>query len=185
MGQLSHVGSHYEADDQQGLRILVVGKQTGRGHEHVTMDSRSAQVASAKPETARPFPRTPHMEGTAAAIKVLLGSDPDADDILGGVHVFDRSALVNATLCSHIPGASAKGQGTPTMYQRCATHLRRTIDILEPTVVIAQGWSSGGWSPSRVVAEALGLPATPARNSDTLIKRPHRPLGFVALVHRR
>ena len=168
-GQLGHVGESYEVRDHgRPLRILVVGMQVGGsaqnrgGFSHITLDERTRQIGTAKPLRATPAPRTPHMVGTELALKVLLGLPVESKgevnlDSGGRCHVFDMMSLVNVTLCSRTTG-SAKGQGSPVMIDRCARHLAQTIDILRPTVILAQGWRQAGRSPSRAVAEVLGIP---------------------------
>ena len=192
-GQGSHVGSHYAIEfDGHALRILVVPKQVGgslehdrgRGHEHISVEERASQVDTAK-SGARPHPRTDHMIGTALALKVLLGLPANGSDtfILDGerVHVFDCMAMANSTLCSMV-GADASGQGSHTMLRNCTVHLAQTIEILRPNVIIAQGYSKTGWSPSRAVAQVLGIP-TPVKNSLALIERVQGDVAFVAAVH--
>jgi len=192
-GQLSHVGACYALEDNgHPLRILVVPKQVGgslehgkgRGDEHVTVAARSEQVDSAK-YGPRPHPRTVHMDGTALALKVLLGMRPDGSEDLdvGGQsrHVFDCFAMANATLCSRV-GTDASGQGSDAMFANCVSHLQRTIEILTPNVIIAQGWTSTGWSPTRAVAKAL-TQHKPAKNSCTKIPTSNGPIAFVAAVH--
>lgn len=172
-GQLSHIGSSFDlADDGRPLRVVVVSKQVGgslsdgggRGHEHVTIDERRLQVDSAK-QGRQPFPRTRHMMGTELALKVLLGlevSDAPFVTLQGGrtAHVFDCMALVNSTLCSR-SGGDASGQGSEVMFELCRPHLAETMRILEPTIVVAQGWtrkSAEGHEQSvaSTVASALG-----------------------------
>jgi hypothetical protein len=156
----------------------------GRGDEHVSVEIRGTQVEAAK-YGVRPHPRTAHMDGTALALKVLLGLPVHGTEILslGGedVHVFDCFSMANATLCSRV-GKDASGQGTATMFQRCRMHLRRTIDILRPSVILAQGWDKSGWSPSSTTAAALGIPKPP-KNSCTIVESAYGRAALVAAVH--
>lgn len=180
VGQLSHVGSAYALTHRgRPLRVLVVPMQTGRDDHHVTMEQRTAQVDSAKPISARRMPRTPHMDGTALALKVLLGLDPEDDDeVAPGLHVFDCFAMANATLCSYLrPAMGSAGEGTATMRQQCRAHLRRTIAVLEPTVIVAQG--TGG--PSTAVADVLGISLRPRQT--TAVRAPHGTIGVALLSH--
>jgi hypothetical protein len=125
------------------------------------------------------------MDGTALALKSLLhlpihGSDTT---VLDGeqVHVFDCFAMANATLCSRV-GNDASGQGTSTMFTNCQVHLRETIHLLRPTVIVAQGWDKGGWSPSRASATALGIPM-PAKNSCTVVDIQYGRAALATVVH--
>ena len=185
-GQLSHVGDRYDLHENgKPLRILVVPMQTGRNDQHVTIAQRAAQVETGKPISARPMPRTPHMDGTALALKTLLGIPlADSDDLMVGnrlAHVFDCFAMHNATLCSRLTG-SAAGGGSRDMYEMCVSHLREAIRILEPSIIIAQGWTKAGQSPSQSVARALQVPL-PGRGTCTAVDARHGPLAFVAVVH--
>jgi hypothetical protein len=192
-GQLSHVGSCFSLeDDGRPLRILIVPKQVGgsldhqrgRGSEHVTVEGRARQVDTAK-SGDRPHPRTPHMDGTALALKVLLGLPVDGKETIAfdgeRAHVFDCFAMANATLCSRV-GTDASGQGSSTMFEQCLHHLRRTIGVLMPNVVVAQGWNKTGWCPSRAVAEALDVP-TPPKNSCVSVTANYGLVALVAAVH--
>jgi len=185
-GQLSHIGEHYDTSDgDRPLRILVVPMQTGRPDQHVTITQRAAQIETAKPPAARPMPRTPHMDGTAMALKTLLGVPlTDPDDLLiedRPAHVFDCFSMHNSTLCSRL-GSSASGGGSREMYEMCGSHLREAIRILEPSIVVAQGWTKSGQSPSRSVARALGVPL-PGRGTCTVVEANHGAVAFVAVVH--
>lgn len=192
-GQASHVGPCYSLEDGgRPLRILVVPKQVGgsldhdrgRGDEHITVGERALQVETAK-FGRRPHPRTDHMIGTGLALKALLGlpiNGPEIFSLDGGQsHVFDCFAMANSTLCSRV-GADASGQGSTQMFKNCLIHLKRTLEILEPNVVVAQGWAKTGWSPSRAVAAVLDVPLPP-RNSLATVNVGRRRVAFVAAVH--
>jgi len=192
-GQLSHVGACYDLrQNDMPLRILIVPKQVGgdlshggtRGVEHVTVRGRVDQVDAAKCGH-RPFPRTPHMDGTALALKVLLGLPCDAPEriVIDNIdrHVFDCFSMANATLCSHVRD-DASGQGTAAMFRNCNGHLAETIRILRPTIIVTQGWSKAGWSPARSVAASFDRP-TPPKNSCTCISSADWHVVFAALVH--
>ncbi|HAM23352.1 MAG TPA: hypothetical protein DCQ04_14020 [Actinobacteria bacterium] len=194
-GQLSHVGPSYElVVEGRSMRILVVSKQVGgsldnggdRGHEHVSVDDRTAQVDSAKWGPNR-HPRTNHMVGTELALKVLINGDADGPREVrtanGDVHVFDCFALANATLCSAAK-IDSSGEGSSTMFSNCQRHLQETIRILEPTVVIAQGWSAAaarvnGPSTAWAVSTAFGR-RTPVTDPTLAVCR--QPWGDVAVI---
>lgn len=192
-GQASFLGSHYGLTQHgRELRILVVPQQVGgslahggqRGDEHVTMDERRAQVATSM-YGQRPYPRTTHMVGTEHALQVLLGLDVDGArevDIPGGqVHVFETMAMANTTLCSRVVDG-AGGQGSVTMIEKCSRHLRQTLKLLEPNIVLTQGWTQSGSSPTTAVASALGV-AKPAKNTLTEVRAPWGPVALVAANH--
>lgn len=160
-GQCSYLGPHYDAADGDGrsMRILVVSMQTGRPDRHVDLEGRRLQVWGSRDRPNRgPGSRNPHMRGVATALKVLWGIRPDSGDDgewlptnEGRVHLFDALAMANATLCSRIKEGSAKGQGSKTMLDRCATHLRETVRILDPTIIHSQGRREGGPSTHSAV----------------------------------
>lgn len=200
-GQLTHVGPAYDLSDEgRALRILVVSKQVGgsldhgrnRGLEHVTIAGRAEQVESAKHGARGPGgPRTDHMVGTENALKVLLGAEPgdpaDLDASGAPWHVYDLMSLANSTLCSRA-GRDSSGQGSPEMFVECSRHLAATIEILEPTIILAEGWDApslrGGrnWSVSRAVASVLGCPVPPVM-SFVAVERTWGPVVLIAAYH--
>ena len=125
------------------------------------------------------------MVGTEHALQVLLGLDVDGArevDIPGGqVHVFETMAMANTTLCSRVVDG-AGGQGSVTMIEKCSRHLRQTLKLLEPNIVLTQGWTQSGSSPTTAVASALGV-AKPAKNTLTEVRAPWGPVALVAANH--
>jgi hypothetical protein len=198
-GQLSHVGRTYDLLDLgRPLRIAIVSKQVGgsldhggnRGYQHVSVAERSRQVDTAK-YGARPHPRTNHMVGTELALKVLLGLDPRADPVveLAGsdpAHVFDCMALLNATLCSRV-GSDSSGQGSTTMFSQCRAHLAHSFEILEPNVVVAEGWTAGARGPDAsvagTVAQILGVRSDLGHAALATVMAPWGPVAFVCAYH--
>lgn len=192
-GQASFVGSHYGlVRDARSLRILVIPKQVGgklsnggdRGEEHVTVQRRGAQVDTAK-YGADTWPRTNHMVGTEHALQTILGLPVGGEREVavpgGTVHVFETMAMANMTLCTKAL-VDAGGQGSATMIDSCSRHLRRTMELLQPNVVLAQGWSAAGRSPSSVAAMVLGVPR-PELNSLTRVAAPWGEVRLVAAYH--
>jgi uracil-DNA glycosylase len=94
-----------------------------------------------------------------------LGADHAGEflDINGErAHIFECFALVNFLLCSAVRTggkptgrlAGKPGRSTKTMRANCSSHFRAALDILEPTLVVAQGYGVREW-----IATAYGLPA--------------------------
>ena len=144
-GQLSHVGHHYDLSvGDKPFRIMVLGMDTGRPDGGVTLDQRRQQIYDRIPESFSR--RNPHMRGTTLALRALLGRE-DWDDAAQervqladeSVHLLDAYAMANSRLCSAFKPGSTKSKGTPTMSANCLRHLRATLDILEPHVVVIQG----------------------------------------------
>jgi hypothetical protein len=80
------------------------------------------------------------------------------------IHVFECFALVNFLLCSAVPAndgakkgalrlGGSPGRSSRTMQTNCSRHFRAALEILEPTLVIAQGYGVRTW-----IAGAYGLP---------------------------
>lgn len=144
-GQLSHVGQHYDlCVRDKPFRIMVLGMDTGRPDGGVTLDQRRKQIYDRIPE---PFSRrNPHMRGTTLALRGLLGRE-DWDDVAQErielcrepVHLLDAYAMANSRLCSAFKPGSTKSRGTPAMSANCLRHLRATLEILAPQVVVIQG----------------------------------------------
>lgn len=162
-GQMSHVGEHYDLTvDGRELRIVVVGQEYGSWHRCVTREERKAMGDRSKGFKGR----KPHMRGTTSLLRLLLGR-PAGSDCEGELlrfphpqpvgHIFDGYALVNFLLCSalkevRLDDRSARGSSSPTMRQNCTKHFRATLEILEPTVIVAQGLDVRDW-----MGAALGL----------------------------
>jgi hypothetical protein len=145
-GQLSHVGHHYDVlEDDRPWSVLVLGMETGRSRENVSLIERRREQA---PVIERdPKSRTPHMKGTASALRLAFGGEPGPDR--GGellhlantdqpVHVMDAYALANVRLCSAVITGTSSSRGTPKMTRNCSPHFEATVRILEPTLCILQ-----------------------------------------------
>lgn len=144
-GQLSHVGDHYDlVEDGHPIRILVLGMETGRKKEDVTLQERSREQRPVMLDD--PSARKPHMKGTTSALRLMLGRRPGPDlegdmiDLAGGprVHVMDAYSLANIRLCSAVRIGSTSSMGTDIMSANCLRHLAETVRILEPTLCILQ-----------------------------------------------
>ena len=156
-GQMSHVGKHYDlAVDGQALRIVVVGQEYGQNYPRVDLKARTAMIdGSAEVGFSK---RNPHMAGTTSILRLLLGRQPGADRYdewlfqhrtLGG-HIFHGFALVNFLLCSALtepPKGTNAGKGSSSweMQRNCAEHFLSTLEILEPTVIVAEGQGVRSW----------------------------------------
>lgn len=154
-GQLSHVGHHYDlltGPKQHSMRVVMVAMETGRTRTSVSLPARRAQVLHESGD-AHVRKRNPHMVGVTQALRTLhglgLADDPDGEWLdLGGpepVHLFDTFALVNARLCSSTANNPKTDQPTstsaptPVMSKNCSRHLRATLEVLDPTLIIVQG----------------------------------------------
>ncbi|MFD1148048.1 hypothetical protein [Saccharothrix hoggarensis] len=156
-GQLSHVGHHYDVvEDGLPWRVLLLGMETGRDRELVTLAERRLEQ---QPVIAGdPRSRKPHMKGTASALRLAFGRTPGPDrhgellDLANTpqpVHVMDAYALVNVRLCSAVATGTTASRGTAVMTANCLPHLAATVRILEPTLCILQS------RPSRVGIDPL------------------------------
>jgi hypothetical protein len=77
------------------------------------------------------------------------------------IHIFECFALVNFLLCSAVASAAPTGRlagkpgrATRIMQTNCAFHFCKALEVLEPTVIVAQGHGVRTW-----IARAYGLPA--------------------------
>ncbi|MDE2662643.1 MAG: hypothetical protein OXI39_06520 [Gemmatimonadota bacterium] len=169
-GQMSHVGKHYDLlVDGQELRIVVVGQEYGQKCTRVNLVARTAMIDGSASEGFQG--RNPHMRGTTSILRLLLGGEPGTDveeerlfgDGAASAHIFDGFALVNALLCSAVdkpPEGCRAGRGasSPLMRRNCARHFLRTLEILEPTIIVAEGQGVRSW-----IGGPLGLgPEPPA-----------------------
>lgn len=167
-GQMSHVGKHYDLlADGRELRIVVVGQEYGQNLPRVDLEGRTAMIDGSAAEGFRG--RNPHMRGTTSILRLLLGRRLGTDregerlfgDRSGAVHIFDGFALVNALLCSAVSKPpeernTGKGASSRLMREYCARHFRATMEILEPTVVVAEGQGVRRW-----IGGSLGLGSKP------------------------
>ena len=150
-GQMSHVGQHYDLlVDGRELRIVVAGQEYGQTCPRVDLKGRTSMIDGSA--SAGFKGRNPHMQGTTSILRLLLGRPPGTDaagerlfeDGVETAHIFDGFALVNALLCSALKSPpegnrAGKGASTPLMRKNCARHFRRTVEILEPTVMVIEG----------------------------------------------
>jgi uracil-DNA glycosylase len=107
------------------------------------------------------------MRGTTSLLRLLFGGEPGVDQggemLDDGIHLFDAFALVNYLLCTatgrevfaddKFRGAP-RGRSTGAMHRNCGAHLVRVLELLEPTIIVAQGSNVRRW-----LADALGLPS--------------------------
>ena len=131
-GQLSYVGDGYAAEiDGRPMRILVVPMQVGRGAD-IDMDRRRGQVLECK----KPSRRNPHMRAVVEVLQVLFGLEPGGvvEKINNNSHVLEAYAMANSVLCSNLSGSP-----TDAMLENCREHLRQTIALLKPTIIVTQG----------------------------------------------
>ena len=145
-GQLSYVGPRYDLNvDGSELRVAVLGMEVGRPPEHITMVERARQQRAVMEQT--PGSRSPHMTGTTSALRVMFGGRPGADrkgetltDAETGetFHVMDAYSLLNLRLCSAVAKGSTTSRPSPEMTVNCGRHLRKSLEILEPSILILQ-----------------------------------------------
>ena len=177
-GQMSHVGKHYDLIvDGHELRVVIVGQEYGQACRLVNLVARTAMIDTSGKKS---FPkRNPHMAGTTSILRVLLGRQPGRDrngerlfqNRAQSGHIFDGFALVNYLLCSALAvppkGMNAgKGRSTGEMQRHCADHFLATLEILQPTVIVAEGQDVRSWigGPLRLGEKPAGRydgPATP------------------------
>lgn len=168
-GQMSHVGKHFDlVVGGRELRIVVVAQEYGQQLIGVDLEARTAMFDESAAKGFRG--RNRHMRGTTSILRLLLGRPPGTDDegerlfgeARGTAHIFDGFALVNALLCSAVRAPpvgrkAGKGASSPLMRKNCARHLHRTMEILEPTVIVVEGQAVRSW-----IGRPLGLGSKPA-----------------------
>lgn len=158
------VGSCYDLSTLRGvnLRVLIVPMEAGGGERYFSVDGRTECVRDSGrlPWLQRDLKegfRNAHMKGVTLALRLALGL-PYADSYgrpLTGhetervrfadgtdSHLFECFAMTNLLLCSAVskPG-SQKSLANSVMRANCSRHLVATTAILQPTLVISQGWT--------------------------------------------
>jgi uracil-DNA glycosylase len=162
-GQLHYIGKNYDLTfNNKDLRIMIVGQELGGKNECFTLEAHYEWLSEGqdKPEYSK---HNPHMRGTASVLQLLFGKDLKVDyesefiKINNGnqCHIFDAVAIVNYLLCSAIKVESNKresnkresnrGYSTREMKDNCLEHFLKTVEILEPNVIIVQGKEIWKW----------------------------------------
>jgi uracil-DNA glycosylase len=145
--QLPHVGELYDIKrNGRPWRIVVCGQEAGGPKGDESILKRSPRM-SHWGRTVSFAGRNPHMQGTTNALRLLFGlplsseAEDDYIDVDGERrHVFDAFCLINALSCSATAAATGKnGKATREMKRNCVEHLRATVQILCPTVLVVQG----------------------------------------------
>jgi hypothetical protein len=150
------VGSCFDLSTENGdpYRVLVVPMEGGGGGRYASVEQSTASVgASGRLLFTQ---RNAHMRGVALALRLALGlpyadvhgqpfSDPREEQVnfINGTsaHLFECYAMANLLLCSAVAQEKSQaGRGTAVMRANCVRHLIKAIDILQPTLVISQGW---------------------------------------------
>jgi hypothetical protein len=146
--QLPHVGAAYDlSGNGRSWRIAVCGQEVGRAQTGPRSIAERSPITSAKGRVTPFAARNPHMQGTTNALRLLYGrplSLDSRDDLIlvNGEyrHIYDTFALINALSCSATPGETGKnGRSTSEMKRNCVRHLRATVQILRPTILVVQG----------------------------------------------
>jgi hypothetical protein len=124
-------------------RVVVLPMETGEPKQHRTVDQRTQDVLDSGRLTFRQ--RNPHMKGVTFALRLAFGFPVDEDveriqfDDGSTAHFFEAYAMTNLLLCSAVDEGTMKSRSTSAMRQSCSRHMRATIGILQPTIVISQG----------------------------------------------
>jgi hypothetical protein len=136
------VGPCYDLHaDGKPYRVLVLPMETGEPKQHRTVEQRTKDVLDAGRATFRE--RNQHMQGVTFALRLAFGLPVDEDieriqfEDGSSAHLFEAYAMTNLLLCSAVIGTQSKATGT--MKASCSRHLRATIGVLQPTLVISQG----------------------------------------------
>jgi hypothetical protein len=172
-GQLHHVGQHFDASiDGHPFRIAVVGQDYGQGPARRSLAWRYNDVAvetglQKRFTRADGLPgRNPHMRGTTSLLRLLFGKglgrdhrDEFVTTAAGELHLYDLFALTDFLLCSAIDADSSSvgskhSRSTPVMRKNCGRHFARTIEILEPTLVVVQGVTTWQWMQGATAVES-------------------------------
>ena len=124
-------------------RVVVLPMETGEPKQHRTVEQRTQDVLDAGKLSFGQ--RNQHMRGVTFALRLAFGLGVDADtehiQFADGsrAHLFDAYAMTNLLLCSAVDHGTAKSRATGMMRKSCSRHLRATLEILQPTLVISQG----------------------------------------------
>lgn len=139
------VGPAYDLTvDGQSLRVLIIAMETGEDKQHRTVEQRTTDALKAAQIKFRQ--RNPHMRGVTFALRIAFGLPVDDDDaeylnLDDGtrVQLLEAYAMANLLLCSAVVEGTMNSRSTGMMRASCSRHMRATIAILQPTLVISQG----------------------------------------------
>jgi hypothetical protein len=124
-------------------RVVVLPMETGEPKQHRTVEQRTKDVLDAGKDTFRD--RNQHMQGVTFALRLAFGLavDEDIEHIQfedgSSAHLFEAYAMTNLLMCSAVDEGYFKSRATGPMRKSCSRHMRETIGILQPTLVISQG----------------------------------------------
>jgi hypothetical protein len=125
-------------------RVLVLPMETGEPKRHRTVEQRTKDVLDAGLETFRD--RNQHMQGVTFALRLAFGLAVEDEDIEhiqfqdgSSAHLFEAYAMTNLLLCSAVDEGTHHSLATGMMRKSRSRHIRKTIGILQPTLVISQG----------------------------------------------
>ena len=184
-GQMSHVGRHYDLEvDGRPMRIVVLGQEYGQARECVDLAGRSEMLRRSAQAGFRG--RNPHMKGVTSTLRLLLGrelgDDMEGESLFDG-HIFDGCAQVNYLLCTALTKPREKdahgggrGNSSAEMQRNCGRHFLRTMEILEPTVIVVHGLALRRW-----MANALPLP--PQGGISEVVEMAGRPVEMLTFTH--
>jgi hypothetical protein len=124
-------------------RVLVLPMETGEPKQHRTVEQRTKDVLDSG--LLAFGQRNQHMQGVTFALRLAFGLAVDEDieriqfDDGSSAHLFEAYAMTNLLLCSAVVPGTFKSAATGIMRKSCSRHMRETIGILQPTLVISQG----------------------------------------------
>jgi len=144
-GQGQMVGPSFDlAENGIPLRVLVIPMEYGTARRGVSVAKRSEHVVRTGDKAFNKL--NPHMRGVLFALQLAyglhVGEMGDTHLPLVGkapVHLFEAFAMVNLLWCSAVKKGTMSSRSTGMMRASCARHMRATIDILKPTLVMSQG----------------------------------------------
>lgn len=154
-GQTSHLGRHYDLEiDGCPTRIVIMGVHYGQPRECVDLEERREMISERAQQGFSE--RNPHMAGVTSTLRLLLGrelgTEKEGEKLMQSAHIFDGFALVNYLLCTTIEeprDSSQKGGGkarpSTAMKRNCARHVRATLEILDPTLIVIHGKGVYSW----------------------------------------
>ena len=154
-GQMSHLGRHYDLEiDGRPTRIVIMGVHYGQPRECVDLEERREMISERAQQGFSE--RNPHMAGVTSTLRLLLGrelgTDEEGEKLMQNAHIFDGFALVNYLLCSALKeprDPSQKGGGkahsSSAMRRNCSRHLKKTLEILDPTLIVVHGLGVRDW----------------------------------------
>ena len=174
---MHHVGPLYDIKrDGKPFRIMVSGAEYGRKEGPFSVEERTEVIKDLDPTN-------PHMNGTLCLLQMLFGEQPNNDILKTNVNDEQHSilrcfSLANFLLCSAPWGEYSAQAFTKKMLKNCSEHYQKTIEILQPQIIVLQGTRAREFFLGRYDIDLNYR--TPRIRNDSSLRKKHFSFAFMS-----